>query len=78
MVADRTYVIELESAAFDAFLRLEDATGKLLAENDDSPCNQNSRLDFVPKTDGSYRIVATSLQEAGTGPYALRIPEFDR
>jgi hypothetical protein len=78
MVAGRTYVIDLESAAFDAFLRLEDAAGKLLAENDDiSPTNQNSRLVFTPKTDGSYRIVATSFQEAGTGPYTLRVREFE-
>jgi serine/threonine protein kinase/Tfp pilus assembly protein PilF len=79
MVAGRTYVIDLESDAFDAFLRLEDAAGKLLAENDDiSPDNQNSRLFFTPKADGSYRIVATSFQEAGTGPYTLRVREFDR
>jgi tetratricopeptide (TPR) repeat protein len=79
MVAGRTYVIDLESAAFDAFLRLEDPTGKLLAENDDiSPTNQNSRLVFTPKADGSYRVVATSFQEAGTGPYTLRVREFDR
>jgi serine/threonine protein kinase/tetratricopeptide (TPR) repeat protein len=79
MVAGRTYVIDLESDAFDAFLRLEDPAGKLLAENDDiSPDNQNSRLVFTPKADGSYRIVATSFQQVGTGPYTLRIREFDR
>jgi hypothetical protein len=78
MVAGRTYVIDLDSDAFDAFLKLEDAAGKLLAENDDiSPDNQNSRLVFNPKADGSYRIVATSFQEAGTGPYTLRVREFD-
>jgi serine/threonine protein kinase len=77
LVAGRTYVIDLESDAFDAFLRLEDPAGKLLAENDDiSPTNQNSRLVFTPKADGSYRIVATSFQEAGTGPYTLRVREF--
>jgi tetratricopeptide (TPR) repeat protein len=78
LVAGRTYVIDLESDAFDAFLRLEDATGKMLAQNDDiSPINQNSRLIFTPKADGGYRIVATSFQEAGTGPYTLRVREFD-
>jgi hypothetical protein len=70
MVPGRTYVIDLEGDAFDAFLALEDAAGKLLAENDDiSPDNRNSRLVFTAKADGSYRIVATSFQEAGTGPY---------
>jgi tetratricopeptide (TPR) repeat protein len=79
LVAGRTYVIDLESAAFDAFLRLEDSAGKLLGQNDDiSPTNRNSRLVFTPKVDGSYRIVATSFQQAGTGPYTLRVREFDR
>jgi hypothetical protein len=77
MLAGRTYVIDLESDAFDAFLALEDAAGKLLAENDDiSPDNQNSRLVFTAPKDDVYRIVATSFQQAGTGPYTLRIREF--
>ena len=32
MAAGTTYVLDLESVAFDAFLRLEAADGKLLAE----------------------------------------------
>jgi hypothetical protein len=77
MVAGRTYAIDLESDAFDAFLRLEDAAGTLLAENDDiSSDNLNSRLVFTAPKDEVYRIVATSFQQAGTGPYTLRIREF--
>jgi tetratricopeptide (TPR) repeat protein/tRNA A-37 threonylcarbamoyl transferase component Bud32 len=74
MVAGRTHVIDLES---DAFLKLEDAAGELLAENNDiSPDNRNSRLVFTAPKDEVYRIVATSFQLAGTGPYTLRIREF--
>ncbi len=58
-------------------MKLEDPHGKLLAENDDiSPDNQNSRLIFNAPRDGSYRIVATSFEQAGRGPYLLTIREF--
>jgi hypothetical protein len=77
LVAGCTYVIGLESTAFDTFLKLQDADGALIDENDDiSADNRNSRLIFTAPADGVYRIVATSFQQAGTGPYTLRIREF--
>jgi hypothetical protein len=77
MAAGKTYVIDLSSAKFDTYLRLEDDNGKLLAENDDiSPANPNSRLIFTAPRDGSYRIVATSFQQRGTGTYSLIVREF--
>ena len=36
----------------------------------------NSRIIFPCKQDGSYRIVATSFQQAGRGAYVLTIREF--
>jgi hypothetical protein len=76
--AGRLYVFDLESTAFDAFLRLEDAQGKKLAENDDieEGVNLNSRILFTPETSGTYRLVATACQGRGAGPYTLRIREF--
>jgi hypothetical protein len=77
MVAGRTYLLELESTAFDTFLKLQDPAGKQIAENDDiSADNLNSRLIFTPPADGVYRLVATSFEQAGAGPYTLRIREF--
>jgi tetratricopeptide (TPR) repeat protein len=77
MTAGRTYVIDLESDAFDAYLKVTDVADKLLAENDDiSPGNQNARLVFTPKETGVYRLMATSFEEAGTGAYTLRVREF--
>ena len=35
MSSDKTYVIDLESSDFDAYLRVEDAAGKALAQDDD-------------------------------------------
>jgi hypothetical protein len=67
----------MESKGFDTFLKLFDAQGKLLAENDDiSPTNLNSRIVFTPQQDGTYRILATSFMQRGQGPYAITIHEF--
>jgi tetratricopeptide (TPR) repeat protein len=76
--AGTTYVIDLESKAFDTFLRLEDAQGKKLVENDDiTPgIDLNSRLIFTPPTDGTYRIIASAFNQSGAGAYTLTIREF--
>jgi tetratricopeptide (TPR) repeat protein len=74
LTAGTTYVIDLHSTAFDAYLKLLDANGKVLAEHDDiAPDNQDARLIFMPKEDGTFRIVATSFEQRGTGPYTLTI-----
>jgi eukaryotic-like serine/threonine-protein kinase len=79
MSAGKTYVIDMESVLLDSYLRLEDGQGKVLAENDDiSPDNLNSRIIFSPKSDGNYRIVATSYQQRGAGDYGLTIRVFAR
>jgi serine/threonine-protein kinase len=77
MSAGETYMIVMESQQFDTYVRLEDSQGKVLAKNDDiSPDNQNSRILFTPKKDGTYRIIATSFQQLGTGAYTLTIRNF--
>jgi tetratricopeptide (TPR) repeat protein len=77
MTAGKTYMIDMASAQFDTYLRLEDDKGKVLAENDDiSPQNLQSQIIFSCKQDGTYRIVATSFQQVGRGTYVLIIREF--
>jgi tetratricopeptide (TPR) repeat protein len=77
MTAGKTYIIDMSSAHFDTYLRLEDDEGKVLAENDDiSSQNLNSRIIFNCKQDGNHRIVATSFQQAGRGAFVLIIREF--
>ena len=71
-----TYVIDLESSHFDAFLRLEDADGKKIADNDDiAEDNLDARLIFTPPSDGVYRLVASSYEDRGVGAFTLRIRE---
>lgn len=72
--AGKTYVIDMISKKFDAFLRLEDEQGKQLAQDDDSGGGNNARLTFIPKVDGTYRIIATSYG-GGMGAFTLKIRE---
>src|SRR5262249_51588145 len=79
MSAGNTYVIDMTSNDFDTYLRLETASQKIPAENDDIvPDNLNSPIIFPPKEDGLYRIIATSYQQRGAGEYTITIREFQR
>jgi hypothetical protein len=68
------YLIELSSKDFDTFLRIEDADGAALAENDDAGHEDlNSRVGFVPPQSGKYRAVVTSFKGGQTGAYRLAV-----
>jgi hypothetical protein len=79
MTAGKPVVIEMQSKQFNTYLRLEDAKGKTLAENDDidpAAKNLNSRILFLPKADGIYRVIATSFQRKGRGEYEIIVREY--
>jgi len=79
MKAGRTYVLDLESKAFDTLMILEDADGTLLAENDDiSAANLNSRIIFTAQRTATYRVIATAFTLGSTGSYVVRIRELVR
>jgi hypothetical protein len=59
--AGRNYIIDLESQDFDAYLRLEQLNAGVIAEDDDSGGNLNSRIRFGPGQTASYVVTATSL-----------------
>lgn len=61
------------SAAHDSFLRVTNADGAMLAENDDFPQCCNSGLTFIAPSDGTYIIEARSLGSNGQGAYELVI-----
>ncbi len=75
MSAGKTYLIDLESDDFDSYLRVLDAAGKQLAEDDDSGKGFNARLRFTPTTDGEYQVVATCFS-SGQGSYVLTIRDL--
>jgi S1-C subfamily serine protease len=72
--AGATYVIDLNSRDFDAFLRLEDASGKKVFENDDGfETGTDARIAFRPVKAGTYRIVTTSYHAGKTGAFTLTV-----
>ena len=73
MKADKTYVIDLvKDGVRDPFLYLEDAKGVQVAADDDSGGELNARIIFVPRTDGEYTIIATTLGKE-TGGFNLTV-----
>jgi hypothetical protein len=77
MMVGRTYTIDMSSDNFDTFLRLMDGQFRKLAEDDDSGGGNNgtdSRIVFMPKTDGDYHIVATTF-DGQIGDYTLTVRE---
>jgi hypothetical protein len=72
MKADTTYTIDLIST-WDNYLRLENAQGIQLAQDDDSGGFPNARIIFRAPQDGWYRIIVTSYASGASGPYTLRV-----
>src|SRR4029079_8339680 len=75
LVKGKAYIIDLVSTDFDAYLRLEDAAGTQLAEDDDSGGNLNSRIRFTATKDDTFLIYATSLG-GGEGNYTLSVKAY--
>lgn len=70
--AGQTYVIDLVSKDFDAYLLLQDPNGVTLAQDDDGGGSLNSRISFRVPTDGRYRLVGTTFN-GQVGQYTLRV-----
>ena len=69
----RTYVIDLVSNQFDAYLYLHDMAGVLLAFDDDGGDGLNSRITYKTQAAGTYKIIATSLGSRSVGNFTLSI-----
>ena len=77
LAAGKTYVIDMVSPdpkALDPYLRLTDASGKKLAEDDDSGGGLNARIVYRAAQAGTYRIHATSFNQ-GAGAFTLTVRE---
>jgi hypothetical protein len=75
------YTIDMKSKAVDAYLRLEDPSGKSLAENDDGGGNQDARIVYRPSRAGEYKIHATTFDNGNAGsqvgPYTLTVRQAE-
>jgi thiol-disulfide isomerase/thioredoxin len=69
----KTYTIDMVSTQFDSFLRLEDARGQQLAQDDDSGGNLNARIMFNCQADGEYKVICTAFSPQGVGDYVLTV-----
>ncbi len=75
LLAGTTYVMDLQSADFDAYLRLEDKDGTPVAEDDDGGGDRNARIRFTPTRTGEYRVIATTFR-GGSGVYNLHVEKI--
>jgi WD40 repeat protein len=70
-----TYVIDMMSRQIDSYLRLEDAAGTQLDQDDDGGEGLNARIVFTPPASGTYRVIATTFVGGATGGYRLRVTQ---
>jgi hypothetical protein len=76
--AGKTYIIEMNmqpGTTLDPYLRLEDRQGKILAEDDDSGGDLNSKIVFTAPASGYLNVIATTLGQNQYGGYTLTISE---
>lgn len=77
LTAGKSYVLDMKSKDFDAFLVLElDDGGKRrwVTDDDDSGGERNAQIRFTPTVTGTYRIVATSYRLA-LGAFRVTVDE---
>ena len=73
---DKTYVIDMVSKDFDAYLRLLDKKGKQLAEDDDGGGDLNARIIHSPAESGDFTIVATTF-DGQLGKFTIKVRELN-
>jgi CHAT domain-containing protein/tetratricopeptide (TPR) repeat protein len=78
LAAGAYYQIDLVSKDFDAYLRLEDAKGKQLAEDDDGGGEQNARIVYRGERSGTYRVITTTFDAGTTGKFVLTVKQIDQ
>jgi hypothetical protein len=63
----------MSTQTFDGWLRLEDAKGNRIDENDDWMNTRNSRIVFTPQQEGTFRLIATTFSAGSTGDYTITV-----
>ncbi len=75
MTEGKTYQLDMISAAFDSYLRLEDPAGQQVASDDDGGGYPNARIIYrAPKT-GDFTIICTTFGGGTTGKYTLYVKD---
>jgi serine protease Do len=71
----QTVQIDMMSDEFDAYLLLQDASGRELTRNDDGGEGLNARIIYTLPATAQYRIVANTYRAGASGTYTLRLSE---
>src|SRR6185312_17537342 len=79
LAAGTTYLLSLQAlhggggTLVDPYLRLHDASGALLAQNDDiiDGVNRDSQLSYTARTSGTYYLEAGAFQDSYAGTYQI-------
>lgn len=74
--AGQSLRVTLESGQMDVLVRVR-GPGGFTAEDDDSGGRLNALLDVTLPANGQYQVIATTFGADATGPYRLRVAEFD-
>jgi hypothetical protein len=77
MAPGSAYTLDLESFDIDSYLRLEDSTGRQLAEDDDGAGRLNARIVFRPTKEDTYRIIVTTCDPGQAGAYRLTVRQAE-
>lgn len=67
--------IDMESSMLDSYLRLQDATGKQVASDDDGGIGRNARIRYLPAQGGVFLIVATTYHVERVGTFTLKVSQ---
>lgn len=71
-VAGQSITLALESADFDTYLVLMDASGQILAQNNNAEANStNSRLTYTLPANGTYSVIVNGYSANDRGRYRL-------
>lgn len=69
----QTITVSLTSETMDSYLRIRDADGNLLFENDDSGGSVDARCSFTVPASGTYFIDVGAYDDAESGAYQLSV-----
>lgn len=76
LTAGQTYTFSLDGVTIlDPYLELRDATGAIVAFNDDGGIAYDSFLMYRPTSSGTYYIVARGFDGTQTGTYSLTVDD---
>jgi len=78
LTQNKEYRFDLESVAFDAYLDVRNFQDGVLASDDDSGGNRNSRVTFRPPVTATYRVAVGPLFEGNFGVCVLKVEELNR